>query len=47
MNIRFDNIRSKAVSAAAALALSTIFIGAAIGQPVSVPTTSVQSQNVA
>jgi hypothetical protein len=47
MNIRFENIRSKAASAAAALALSTVFIGAAIGQPVSVPANSVQSQNVA
>ena len=47
MNIRFQNIRSKAASAVAALALSSVFIGAAIGQPVSVPAASAQSQNVA
>ena len=46
MSIRYENIRRKAASAAAALALSSIFIGAAIGQPVSIPTASVQS-NVA
>ena len=45
MNIRFQNIRRNAASAAAALALSTVFIGAAVGQPVVVP--AAQTQNVA
>jgi hypothetical protein len=31
MNIRFENLQRKAASAAAALALSTLFIGAAVG----------------
>ena len=43
MTIRFQNIRRNAASAVAALALSTVFIGAAIGQPVLVPTAQVQT----
>ena len=31
MNIRFENLQRKAASAVAALAISTLFVGAAVG----------------
>lgn len=34
MNVRFQTLRSKIVSGAAALAISAIFIGAAVGPAV-------------
>lgn len=37
MNIRFSDFRKKAASAAAALAVSAIFIGAAVGPAVNAP----------
>ena len=47
MNKTFQNIRRQAGSAVAAVALSAIFIGAAIGQPVMVPTSNAQVQQTA
>jgi hypothetical protein len=44
MNIRFENLQRKAASAVAALALSTFFIGAAVGPAVSQPGTVDQAQ---
>jgi hypothetical protein len=40
MNIRFNDLYKKAASAAAALAISAVFIGAAVGPAVNAPTTA-------
>ena len=37
MNIRFSDLHKKAASAAAAIAVSAIFIGAAVGPAVNAP----------
>jgi len=44
MNIRFDELQRKAASAAAALALSAIFIGAAVGPAINAPNAPVYAQ---
>ena len=41
VNIRFENIRRKSASAAAALVVSAFFISAAVGPAVSTPTTQI------
>ena len=43
VNIRFENIRRKSASAAAALVVSAFFVSAAIGPAVSTPGTQIAS----
>ena len=47
MTDRIQNIRRKAASAVAALALSTIFVGAAVGHAVVAPAVDAQVQQTA